>query len=41
MAYYLFAPGVGIVAMVSQEDAEAFWIIHLHSSSGRVLASLQ
>lgn len=41
MAYYLFAPGVGIVAMVSQEDAEAFWIIHLDSSSGRVLASMQ
>ena len=41
MAYYLFAPEVGIVAMVSQEDAEAFWIIHLDSSSGRVLASAQ
>ena len=39
MAYYLFSPGVGVVAMVSQEDAEAFWIIHLDSSSGRVLAS--
>src|SRR5262249_22640929 len=41
MAYYLFAPGVGIVAMVSQEDAEAFWIIPLDSSSGRVLAATQ
>ncbi len=39
MAYYLFSPGVGVVAMVSQEDAEAFWIIHLDSSSGRVLAA--
>jgi len=40
-AYYLFAPGVGVVAMVSQEDAEAFWIIHIDSSSGRVLATAQ
>lgn len=39
MAYYVFAPGVGVVAMISQEDAEAFWIIHIDSSSGRVLAS--
>ena len=41
MAYYLFSPGVGVVAMISQEDAEAFWIIHLDSSSGRVLASVE
>jgi len=41
MAYYLFAPEVGVVAMVSQEDAEAFWIIHLDSSSGRVLAAAE
>jgi hypothetical protein len=40
-AYYLLAPGVGVVAMISQEDAEAFWIIHLDSSSGRVLASVE
>ena len=40
MAYYVFSPGVGVVAMISQEDAEAFWIIHLDSSSGRVLASV-
>jgi hypothetical protein len=39
MAYYLFSPAVGVVAMVSQEDAEAFWVIHLDSSSGRVLAA--
>jgi hypothetical protein len=31
---------VGVVAMISQEDAEAFWIIHLDSSSGRVLAAV-
>jgi len=41
MAYYMFSPGVGVVAMISQEDAEAFWIIHLDSSSGRVLAALE
>jgi hypothetical protein len=41
MAYYVFSPGVGVVAMISQEDAEAFWIIHLDSSSGRVLASVE
>jgi hypothetical protein len=38
-AYYLFAPGVGVVAMISQEDATAFWIIHIDTSSGKVLMS--
>jgi hypothetical protein len=38
-AYYLFAPQVGVVAMVSQEDVEAFWIIHIDSRSGKVLRS--
>jgi hypothetical protein len=38
-AYYLFAPGVGVVAMVSQEDVEAFWIIHIDSKSVKVLVS--
>ena len=38
-AYYLFAPQVGVVAMVNQEDVEAFWIIHLDSKSGKVLMS--
>jgi len=37
-AYYFFAPKVGVVAMISQEDVEAFWIIHIDSSSGKVLA---
>jgi len=37
-AYYLFAKGQGVVAMIQQEDAEAFWIIHLDSSTGKVLA---
>jgi len=38
-AYYFFAPGVGVVAMISQEDVEAFWIIHIDTTTGKVLAS--
>jgi hypothetical protein len=38
-AYYFFAPGAGVVAMISQEDATAFWIIHIDTSSGKVLAA--
>ena len=38
-AYYFFAPQVGVVAMISQEDVEAFWIIHIDTASGKVLAS--
>jgi len=38
-AYYFFAPKVGVVAMISQEDVEAFWIIHIDTSTGKVLAS--
>jgi hypothetical protein len=38
-AYYFFAPGVGVVAMISQEDATAFWIIHIDTTSGKVLRS--
>jgi hypothetical protein len=30
---------VGVVAMISQQDVEAFWIIHIDSRSGKVLAS--
>ncbi len=36
-AYYFLAPGKGAVAMINQEDATAFWIIHLNTTSGRVL----
>jgi hypothetical protein len=36
-AYYFFAPHVGVVAMISQEDVEAFWIIHIDTSTGKVL----
>ena len=39
-AYYFFAPQVGLVAMITQEDVEAFWIIHIDSRSGKVLASV-
>jgi len=38
-AYYFLAPGAGIVAMISQEDVEAFWIIHIDTTSGKVLVS--
>ena len=35
-----FAPQAGVVAMIAQEDVEAFWVIHFDSSSGKVLASV-
>ena len=38
-AYYFFAPNTGVVAMVTQEDATAFWLIHIDSASGKVLTS--
>jgi hypothetical protein len=38
-AYYFFAPGVGVVAMISQEDVEAFYFIHIDTSSGKTLVS--
>ena len=38
-AYYFFAPHAGVVAMISQQDVEAFWIIHIDSRSGKVLTS--
>jgi len=38
-AYYFFSPGHGIIAMISQEDVEAFWVIHIDTRSGKVLAS--
>lgn len=38
-AYYFFAPGKGVIAMISQEDATAFWIIHIDSTAGRVLTA--
>ena len=38
-AYYFFAPKTGVVAMITQEDATAFWLIHIDSSSGKVLSA--
>jgi len=38
-AYYFFAPGTGVVAMISQEDVEAFYVIHIDTTTGKVLAS--
>jgi hypothetical protein len=40
-AYYFFSPNVGVVAMISQEDVEAFWIIHIDTRAGKLLASTQ
>jgi len=40
-AYYFFAPKVGVVAMISQEDVEAYWIIHIDTRTGKLLAATQ
>jgi hypothetical protein len=37
--YNFFAPGVGLVAMITQEDIEAFWIFNIDTSTGKVLAA--
>ncbi len=37
--YNLFAPGVGLVAMITQERVTAFWLYHIDSTSGKVLMS--
>ena len=36
-AYNFFAPGVGMVAMIMQEDVTAFWIYHIDTTTGKVL----
>lgn len=38
-AYYLFAPGTGLVATINLEDVSAFWVIHIDTTTGRVLVS--
>jgi hypothetical protein len=38
-AYYFFAPNVGAVALILQEDAVAFWLFHIDSITGKVLMS--
>ena len=37
-AWYLFARDVGLVAMVDLEDVSAFWIYHVDTTIGKVLA---
>jgi hypothetical protein len=39
ISYTFFAPGVGVVAMISQEDVEAFWVIHIDTTIGKVLSA--
>jgi len=36
-AYSFFAPNVGMVAMIMQEDVTAFWIFHIDTTTGKVL----
>src|SRR5277367_2112345 len=36
-AYNFFAPGVGMVAMIMQEDVSAFWIYNIDSTNGKIL----
>jgi hypothetical protein len=37
--YNFFAPGVGVVAMILEEDVTAFWLFHIDSTTGKVLLS--
>jgi len=37
-AWYFFAPGVGVVAMINHENVSAFWIYHVHTTTGKVLS---
>jgi hypothetical protein len=37
--YNFFAPGVGMVAMILQEDVTAFWLFNIDSTTGKVLMS--
>lgn len=39
-AYYFFAPGKGVVAMIAQESATAFWLVHVDTKSGKVLKKM-
>jgi len=38
-AYSFFAPNVGLVAMIMQEDVTAFWIFHINTTTGKVLTA--
>jgi hypothetical protein len=37
--YTFFSPGVGVVAMILQEDVTAFWLFNIDSTTGKVLTS--
>jgi hypothetical protein len=37
VGYNLFAPGVGMVAMILEEDVTAFWLFNIDSTTGKVL----
>jgi hypothetical protein len=30
---------VGVVAMITREDAEAFWVVHIDTTLGKILVS--
>jgi hypothetical protein len=36
--WYFFARGVGVVAMITEEDVSAFWVDNVHTTTGKVLA---
>ncbi|MFZ0657140.1 MAG: hypothetical protein WBE78_09245 [Candidatus Binataceae bacterium] len=37
IGYNFFAPGVGMVAMILQEDVTAFWLFNIDTTTGKVL----
>ena len=37
--YNFFAPGVGLIAMITQERVSAFWLFHIDTTTGKVLVS--
>jgi hypothetical protein len=37
--YNFFAPGIGMVAMILEEDVTAFWLFNIDSTTGKVLMS--
>jgi hypothetical protein len=37
--YNFFAPGVGVIAMILEEDVTAFWLFNIDSTTGKVLIS--
>ena len=37
IAHSFFAPNMGLVAMIMQEDVTAFWLFHIDTTTGKVL----